>query len=322
VKKSILSKRRSIVSIVVPCYNEEEVLGETVEELTALLQRLIEKRMIDKSSFVLLVDDGSSDNTWELIGKSAQDASYIRGIRLSRNQGHQTALLAGMEYVKDDCDCLVTIDADLQQDVRAIEKFMERFYDGVDIVLGVREDRESDSFIKKSTALFFYKSLSLMGVKAIKNHADYRLLSKRAVNYLLDFQEANLFLRGMIPLLGFKQEIVYFQVKRRSAGQTKYTLRKMISFAIDGITSFSIAPLRMITVLGFMTFIASFMMSAYVLGITLFTNDAIPGWASTVLPIYFIGGIQILSLGIVGEYIGKIYKESKRRPKYFIENEV
>ena len=310
------------LALVLPVYNEEEVLLETISRLTVVLGDLILKNLISEDSFMIFVDDGSKDKTWELMEQSAQFNKFVKCIKLSRNQGHQNALLAGMEYVVDKCDCMISLDADLQQDENSIEDFLEKYLGGSEVVLGIRNDRKSDGFFKKMTALGFYNIMQAMGVNIVKNHADYRLLSNRANKSLMRFEEVNLFLRGMIPLVGFKTEFVYFDVKDRFAGKSKYTLSKMLGFAIDGITSFSIAPLRIISVIGFLVFFLSMVMGLYVFGAYLFTNNAVPGWASTVLPIYFIGGIQILSLGIIGEYIGKIYKETKKRPRYFIEKEI
>lgn len=307
------------LALVVPCYNEEEVLEVTYKSLQTIITLLIEKNKISKDSYIVFVDDGSSDKTWEIISTLHQQHVNVNGIKLSKNQGHQNALMAGMEYTIDKCDCLISIDADLQQDEKSIEDFVDKFALGAEIVLGVRNDRQTDNLFKKITALAFYNLMNIMGVNIIKNHADYRLVSNRVNKALIDFKEVNLFLRGLIPLVEYKTEYVYFDVKDRFAGESKYTIRKMLSFAIDGITSFSITPLRIISVLGFFIFLISFLMSLYVLGAVFLTNKALPGWASTVLPIYFLGGIQLLSLGIIGEYIGKIYKETKRRPRYFLE---
>jgi glycosyltransferase involved in cell wall biosynthesis len=311
-----------ILAIVTPCFNEAEVLPETVSKLHSVVDALITKKIISSDSFILFVDDGSWDKTWQIITKSSENFNRIKGIKLSRNQGHQNALIAGMHGVIDQCDCLISIDADLQQDENAISVFVQKYLDGVDVVLGIRNDRKSDSIFKRLTAIAFYKFMVFMGVNVIKNHADYRLLSNRANKALLDFHEVNLFLRGLIPLIGFKTDFVYFDVKERSSGESKYTLLKMISLAFDGITSFSIAPLRMISVLGALIFLVSLFMTMYILTTALFTDKAIPGWASTVLPIYFIGGVQLLSIGVLGEYIGKIYKETKKRPRYIVEKEV
>lgn len=307
------------LALVLPAYNEEEVLPETISRLTIVLDDLILKNQITDDSFMVFVDDGSKDKTWILIEGLSKVNKFVKGLKLSKNQGHQNALLAGMEYVTDKCDCMISLDADLQQDENSIQNFLEKYLEGSEVVLGIRNDRKSDGLFKKITALGFYKLMNVMGVNVVKNHADYRLLSSRANKSLMQFEEVNLFLRGMVPLVGFKIDYVYFDVKDRFAGESKYTLSKMLGFAIDGITSFSVTPLRIISVIGFLVFLLSVIMGLYVFSAYLFTNDAVPGWASTVLPIYFIGGVQILSLGVIGEYIGKIYKETKKRPRYFIE---
>lgn len=314
-------KRKPILALCVPCYNEHEVLPETIYKLSEVLRLLVVKSKVSPESFILFVDDGSVDGTWREIKDSAITHSCVKGIKLSRNQGHQNALLAGMEYLVNKCDCLISLDADLQQDENAIEEFVEKYTSGAEVVLGIRNDRESDSYFKKLTALTFYKILNLMGVRILKNHADFRLLSNRANKSLMEFTEVNLFLRGIVHLIGFKTDYVYFQVQERKYGESKYTFSKMVNFAMDGITSFSIVPLRVITVLGFIIFLVSLGMSAFILLSVLFTNKAIPGWASIVLPIYFIGGIQLLALGVIGEYIGRIFRETKRRPRYFLESE-
>ncbi len=309
------------LALVIPCYNEEGVLEETISRLTKILNNLIEKNKITTDSFILFVDDGSKDKTWEIIKSASKNNKFVRGIKLSKNQGHQNALWAGMEYVADKCDCLISLDADLQQDENKIEEFIDKFYRGADVVLGIRKDRRTDSFFKKITALIFYHMMRFLGVNILKNHADYRLLNNRANKAILKFSEVNLFLRGLVMEIGFKTDYVFFDVKERFAGKSKYSFKKMLNFAIDGITSFSIVPLRLISVLGIMIFMLSIIMSCYILYVALFTHKVVPGWASTVLPIYFLGGIQLLTLGIIGEYIGKIYKETKRRPRYFIEEE-
>ncbi len=308
----------SVLSIIVPCYNEEKVLNETKNRLLKVLVNLIAKEKISRSSFIVFIDDGSSDNTWNII-EAFSNSKYIKGIKLTRNQGHQNAILAGMEFVQDRCDCLVSIDADLQQDETKIEEFIDKYQSGGDVVLGVRKNRDNDSFFKKNTALVFYKFMKIIGVDIVQNHADYRLLSKQANKSLLQFKEVNLFLRGLIPLIGFNTKYVYFKRRKRYLGKSKYTLRKMITLSINGITSFSTFPLKIITFLGFSIFLFSIFFSLFILYVKIFTNNTIPGWSSTVLPIYFIGGIQLLSLGIIGEYIGKIYKETKKRPRYIIE---
>lgn len=308
------------LSIVVPCYNEEMVLKETTFQLLNLLNRLIAANKISQESRIYYVDDGSKDNTWNLIENIINENERVGGIKLSRNCGHQNALLAGLFTVPG--DAVISLDADLQDDVTAMEKMVDEHLKGAEIVYGVRDDRSTDSFLKRNTAQGFYKLLSIMGVKIIKNHADYRLLSRRAVDELKNFSEVNLFLRGIIPLLGLKSAIVYYKRGQRFAGETKYPLRRMLSFAWEGITSFSVAPLRMITVLGFIIFILTLLMSFGVVIVKIFSDNVVPGWASTVLPAYFLGGIQIFCIGILGEYISKVYKEVKNRPRYLIERTI
>tara|TARA_B100001093_G_scaffold96961_1_gene88924 strand:- start:6733 stop:7683 length:951 start_codon:yes stop_codon:yes gene_type:complete len=310
------------LALILPSYNEEDILPYSIDKLTALFNDLIENNKISADSYMLFVDDGSKDNTWSIIETSQLNNHFIKGLKLSKNQGHQNALLAGMEYVIDKCDCLISIDADLQQDENAIAKFIDKYIEGSEVVLGIRHDRHTDGFLKKITALAFYKLMSLMGLKVTKNHADYRLLSNRANKSLLSFKEVNLFLRGLISLIGYKTDFVYFDVKDRFAGETKYTLSKMLNFAIDGITSFSVVPLRIISIVGLVIFIFTLFMGFYVLFSYFLMDKTVPGWASTVLPIYFIGGVQIFSIGILGEYIGKTYTETKRRPRYIIEKEI
>ena len=309
----------SKLAIVVPCYNEELVLPETSNRLLSVLRDLIEKGKISSKSFILFVDDGSTDRTWSIIEELVNNNSFFKGIKLSRNVGHQIALIAGMEYVADKCDCVITIDADLQQDESVIEEFVDKYLDGYDIVLGIKKDRGSDKLFKKVTAIGFYKFMKLCGVNIVENHPDYRLLSRKALFSLLEFKESNIFLRGIITLLGYRTAYVYFNVKERFAGEPKYNIGKMLQLAIDGITSFTVVPLRIISFIGIAVFLLSLITSVYVVYLALFTNKTVPGWASTVLPVYFIGGIQLLSLGVIGEYIGKIYIETKRRPRYFIE---
>ena len=304
------------LDIVVPCFNEEEVIKETAKRLLEVLENLIKDKKID-SGEIFFVDDGSKDKTWELIKDLSNKHKPIRGIKLSRNRGHQNALLAGIFTATG--DAVITIDADLQDDVSAINQMVDKFLNGFEIVYGVRKKRETDTKFKRITAEGFYDIMKLLGVDIIHNHADYRLLSKRAIQELKNFKEVNLFLRGIIPLIGFKSSIVYYDRDKRFAGESKYPLKKMLGFALDGITSFSIYPLRLITAIGFIIFIISVLLSGWVLFIK-FTNSATVGWASTVLPIYFIGGIQLVSIGIVGEYVGKIYLETKARPKYIIED--
>ena len=317
IKKASLIKHMIELSIVVPCYNEEAVLPETIQRLTELLQHLMDKGKITSDSCVYYVDDGSRDRTWGLIETLAKTNSTVRGIKLSRNRGHQNALLAGLLTVKG--EVVISIDADLQDDLSAIEAMLDDYAAGYDIVYGVRGSRKTDTFFKSFTARSYYRLLSAMGVEIIYNHADYRLMSRRVIEALKEFGEVNLFLRGIIPQLGFSHTIVYYERADRFAGESKYPLKKMLSLAWQGITSFSDLPLRIITGLGLLVSLISFAVTIWAIWIRLFTEVAIPGWASTVLPIYFLGGIQLLCLGIIGEYLAKIYTETKRRPRYIIE---
>ncbi len=308
------------LSIVVPCYNEEEVLPETAKRLTGLLGRLQHSGKISENSKIYFVDDGSKDRTWEVIEALSGTYPAVHGLKLSRNRGHQNALLGGLFTAEG--DALVSIDADLQDDIDAIEEMVDAYHEGYDIVYGVRKARTTDTPFKRATAEGFYKLMHLMGVDIVFNHADFRLMSRRAVEELKQYPEVNLFLRAMVPLIGYPSTQVYYDRAERFAGESKYPLKKMLAFAWDGITSFSVVPLRLITATGFIIFIASILISLWAVGIKLFTDDAVPGWASTVLPIYFIGGIQVFSIGIVGEYIGKMYLETKRRPRFIIEKSV
>ncbi|WP_336524691.1 glycosyltransferase family 2 protein, partial [Helicobacter japonicus] len=279
---------------------------------------------IARESFICFVDDGSKDKTWEILkgisqNESTSEAIAVSAIKLSRNYGHQNALLAGLEYVADKCDCAISIDCDLQDDVGVIGEFVKKAKAGAEVIYGVRKSRHKDSVFKKYSALMFYRLMEIMGVKIIYNHADYRLLSARAIKSLLNFSEVNLFLRGIVPLLGFKTDVVEYDRLERFAGESKYPLKKMLSFAWNGITSFSVMPLRLVSVLGVMFFLLSIIFGCYALFVKLFTDGVVYGWASTIIPLCFFSGIQLLSLGVIGEYIGKIYTESKRRPRYFIE---
>ncbi len=305
------------LGIVVPCYNEEAVIDHTVVRLLQLLDALVEKGKVATDSRLYCVDDGSKDATWEKIERLHQTDPRVCGVKLAGNRGHQNALLAGLFTAEG--DALVSIDADLQDDIGVIEEMVDARHDGAEIVYGVRRERPSDSPFKKHTASLFYKLMALLGASVVYNHADYRLLSRRAVEALKKFREVNLFLRGMVPLIGLTSAVVYYDRAERFAGESKYPLRKMISFALDGITSFSIVPLRIISFIGFSIFFLTLILSAWALGVKLFGNSAVPGWTSTVLPVYFIGGIQILCLGVMGEYLGKIYREVKARPRYLIE---
>lgn len=310
-----------LLGIVLPCYNEEAILFDTHERLSLLMNELQKKGKIDSKSFLCFVDDGSHDKTWSIIENLQIKSNHVRGVKLSNNYGHQNALLAGLFSFKDEADCIITIDADLQDDESSIEQMIDQYREGFEIVYGVRKGRGSDSFFKKNTAIGFYKLIKKLGVNIIYNHADYRLASKRVIEELSKYSEVNLFLRGIFPLMGYKHTVVYYDRKERIAGETKYPFKKMLAFAIQGITSFSIKPLRIITVLGFVTFIISLLLIIYAIFSLIFLN-AVPGWASIVLPIYFIGGIQLLSIGIIGEYLGKIYHEVKRRPLYSIDKKI
>jgi len=304
------------IGIVVPCFNEEEVLAETSKRLTNLIEELVKDKQISETSKIWFVDDGSKDNTWNIIEGLTLENHHITGIKLSRNRGHQNALLAGLSTAEG--DALISIDADLQDDIQCIKEMVSEWKKGADIVYGVRKKRETDTAFKRITALGFYKIMGIMGVDVVYNHADFRLMSRSAVESLKEFKEVNLFLRGIIPLLGFKTANVYYDRHERFAGDSKYPLKKMIAFALNGITSFSVVPLRIITVLGFCVFALSALMSIWVFGVKILSDEAIPGWASTVLPTYFIGGIQILCIGVIGEYLGRIYNETKARPRYFV----
>lgn len=308
----------NILAIVVPCYNEEEAFPFSSKSLTEVLENLIKSGKIDKKSYILFVDDGSKDKTWELIENETTKNPLVRGLKLSGNVGHQNALLAGLLTANKDSDITVSIDADLQDDVNAIEKMVDAYLDGADIVFGVRSDRSSDSAFKRITAQGFYKLMSAMGVKSVYNHADFRLMSHRAVEALSGYEERNLFLRGIVPLIGFKTENVYYERSKRVAGESKYPLKKMLKFAFDGITSFSIKPISLITTLGIIIIICSIAALVYSL-ISYFTGNAEPGWASLIISIWFLGGVQLAAIGLVGQYVGKIYVESKKRPRYNIE---
>ena len=304
--------------IVVPCYNEQEVLPETSKRLKKKMTDLIEKGIVDSESRIMFVDDGSRDQTWSLISELAKEDAIFAGVKLSRNQGHQNALLAGLMTAKQYADCVISMDADLQDDIDAVDAFLQKFAEGNDVVYGVRSSRKTDSAFKRITAQGFYKFMKLLGVDIVYNHADYRLMSKRALDALEEFTEANLFLRGIVPLVGFKWDIVEYERHERFAGKSKYPLKKMLAFAFDGITSFSVRPIRLITGCGCLIFLAS-LISLVVLLIMKLAGQTVQGWTTLMASIWLIGGIQLLSLGVIGEYVGKIYKETKRRPHYIIE---
>jgi polyisoprenyl-phosphate glycosyltransferase len=308
------------LQIVVPCYNEQEVLPEAADQLDALLSRLVESEKISNDSRITFIDDGSRDGTWALIEREATARPQIAGIKLSRNRGHQNALLAGMMTV--DGDAVITIDADLQDDINAIERMVDKYLEGYDIVYGVRADRSKDSKFKRSSANSFYRLLALFGLEMVPNHADFRLMSRRVIEALREYREVNLYLRGIVPLIGFSSTTVEYDRKERLAGTPKYTVKQMVRLALDGITSFSTVPLQVITMIGFVVFAGSMMISGWVLWVKFFTSRSVPGWASTVLPMYFLGGVQLLCLGVIGEYLGRIYSEVKSRPRYFIDRMV
>lgn len=308
------------LGIVVPCYNEEQVLQETTRRLLTLLDRLISSGKVGEDSCIYYVDDGSRDATWVLIETLAQESQRIGGLKLSRNRGHQNALLAGLYSVPG--DAIVSIDADLQDEVDAIERMVDECINGADIVYGVRNKRTTDTYFKRETAQVFYRMMGLLGVEVIYNHADFRLMTRRALEALQDYREVNLFLRGIVPLIGLPSAQVAYTRGARAAGESKYPLRRMLSLAWEGVTSFSVIPLRVVTVFGAVIFALTVLMSLYVVSIRLFTDQALPGWASTVLPIYLLGGVQILAIGILGEYLGKVYREVKARPRYTIEKRI
>lgn len=308
------------LTIVVPCHNEEAVLPETSKRLLALLGSLHEQGRVAAASQVVFVDDGSRDSTWTLIEALAASEPQIRGIKLSRNYGHQNALLAGLMTVEG--DVVISVDADLQDDLSVIGNMISAHDEGVDIVYGVRSTRDVDSLFKRLSAVMYYKLLNWMGVDVVFNHADYRLMSRRSLEALKEYSEVNLFLRGLVPTLGFPSSIVSYERHERFAGESKYPLHKMLGLAIDGVTSFSAFPLRLIAGLGVLVFLVSMGFSVWVLWTRIFTDDAIPGWASSVLPMYLLGGIQLFSIGVLGEYISKVYMETKRRPRYIIEKSV
>lgn len=310
-----------VIGIIAPCHNEAAVLPEVFIRLHNALASMMAAGSVDQSSFIAFVDDGSSDGSWQLIEEAATAFAPIKGLKLASNVGHQKALFAGLITFMDDADALVSIDADLQDDVRAIEEMVAGFRSGHDVVYAVRRNRSSDTVFKRTTADWFYRMMKGMNANTVYNHADYRLCSKRVLQSLAQFGEVNLFLRGIIPSIGFKSTVVFYDRQPRFAGTSKYSLYKMLAFAWNGITSFSNFPLKLVTIIGFAVFIACLCMSGYAL-LSLYHNHVVPGWVSTVLPMYFLGGIQLFCVGILGEYIGKIYMEVKKRPRYFIDKRV
>lgn len=307
--------KEPVLAIITPCFNEEEVIEKSYSELSSVLKTLIEQKKISSDSYICFVDDGSNDKTWELISEVSKNKD-AKGLKLSKDFGHQAALLAGLTQCE--ADIFVTIDADLQDDTNTIFEMVDKYLEGNEIVYGVRSDRSSDNFLKRHVSQFYYKLAQFLGVNGIYNHADFRLMSKKIVNILKKLKECNVYLRGLIPSLGFKSTCVYFSRKKRIAGKAKYNFFSLSALAIDGITSFSVKPLRLITALGFICFFVAILMSIYSI-ISYFSENIISGWTSLFISIYFLGGIQLLSVGIIGEYIGKIYKETKQRPKFIIE---
>lgn len=309
-----------ILYIVVPCYNEQEVLPETAKQLKGTMQTLIQEGKVSKASKILFVNDGSKDQTWRLIKiLHEQEPDCFSGINLSHNRGHQNALLAGLMCVKDICDMAISMDADLQDDIGAVNQMVDCYLEGSDIVYGVRSKRQTDSIFKRFTAEGFYKVMNLLGANTVYNHADYRLMSRRALEGLAEFQEVNLFLRGIIPMIGYHTDVVYYERRERFAGESKYPLKKMLAFAFEGITSLSTKPIRCITGMGIGVVAVSFVMLVYSV-VRYFQGQTVPGWSSIMVSIWFLGGLLLLSTGIVGEYIGKIYLETKARPRYIIES--
>jgi glycosyltransferase involved in cell wall biosynthesis len=308
------------LAIVAPCYNEDAVLRETCDRLIALLDRLRAARRIAPGSRIYFVDDGSTDGTWRLVCEFVRAGLPVTGIKLSANRGHQNALLAGLLCAEG--DAVVSIDADLQDDLDAVEAMIGRFEEGCDVVYGVRKDRGADSPAKRIGASCFYRLMAVLGARTIHDHADFRLMSRRAVEALREFREANLFLRGIVPSIGFRSATVEYDRAPRRAGRSKYSLRRMLALAVDGITSFSVAPLRLISLVGIVVFAGAMAVTLWALWASLFTDRTVPGWASVVLPMYFLGGVQLFALGVMGEYLGKIYTETKARPRFIIEETI
>lgn len=310
--------KSNTVWLVIPCYNEQEVLPETSKQLKDIMHGLMAEGKISRQSRIAFVNDGSKDMTWNIISQLHEEDHIFTGINLAHNRGHQNALLAGLMTAKDYADAAISLDADLQDDVGAIGQFIDKFLEGKDIVYGVRSTRATDTVFKRSTAHAFYKVMKFMGADTLEDHADYRLMSKRALEGLAQFKEVNLFLRGIVPMIGYETDVVYYERHERFAGESKYPLKKMVSFAVDGITSCSVKPIRMITTIGMLVFSISILMLIYFL-VVWFMGKVVAGWTSIVISLWGIGGIILLSLGIIGEYIGKIYMEVKERPRFIIE---
>ncbi len=308
----------SILYLVVPCYNEEEVIDETAKRLSEIFLKMKKENNISEKSRIVFVDDGSKDKTWDKISKICSDYEDFEGLKLTHNRGHQNAVYGGLMYVKDYCDCAISIDADLQDDINVLPEFVEKFKQGCEVVYGVRKERKTDSFFKKTTAQGFYKVMNLLGTDVVYNHADYRLMSKKVLEALDEYKEVNLFLRGLLPMIGYRSDYVYYDRNERFAGESKYPLKKMISFAVEGISSFSVKPLKIISGFGIIISLMSVLGLAYAF-ISYFTNQAVSGWTAIVASIWLLGGIQLLCLGVVGTYIGKIYSEVKGRPRFRIE---
>ena len=311
-------EKDQILYLVIPCYNEQEVLPETAKRLLEKMTSLIDRGMISRESKIMFVNDGSKDRTWEMIEKLHDSNPIYLGVKLSRNRGHQNALLGGLMTAKEYADMVISMDADLQDDIDVVDQFVEKYYEGCEIVYGVRSARDTDTFFKKYTAEGFYKIINMMGGEVIPNHADYRLMSRRALEELENYKEVNLFLRGIVPMIGFKTDVVTYERHKRFAGESKYPLKKMLALAVDGITSLSIKPIRFIVFLGMLIFVCSIAMLIYSLVQHFLGNTSI-GWTSLIVSIWAIGGLQLLAIGVIGEYIGKIYLETKERPKYIIE---
>ena len=307
-----------VIDLVIPCYNEEEVLKEISSRLYEKMGRLIGNKIVSDESKIVFIDDGSSDKTWSIIEALTKESSMFSGVKLSRNRGHQNALIAGLMTIRDHCDAIISLDADLQDDINVIDEFIEKYYEDCDVVYGVRSERKTDTAFKRNTAKLFYKLMKGLGVDIVYNHADYRLMSKKALYALGEFKEVNLFLRGIVPLVGFKSDTVIYERKERFAGESKYPLKKMLAFAFEGITSFSVKPIRLVLTIGILMFITSLLSLMYFLVIWL-NGKAVAGWTTIVISIWMIGGIQLLCLGIIGEYVGKIYTETKRRPRFILD---
>lgn len=313
-----MSKGKTLY-MVVPCYNEELVLDETTRQLVQKLESLMERGMISRESRILYVNDGSKDQTWPIIARLHEENEIVSGLNLSRNRGHQNAVLAGLMYAREHSDVAISMDADLQDDINAIDEMVDKFNNGIDVVYGVRSSRKKDTFFKKFTAEGFYKIMKWMGVDIVFNHADFRLMSKRVLNQLDQYREVNLFLRGILPLIGYPSDTVYYERQERFAGESKYPLKKMLSFALDGITSFSVKPIRFIMSLGLFIFIVSIGILIYSL-VRYFMGETVLGWSSLMVSVWALGGLQLLAVGVIGEYIGKMYLETKGRPRFAVQD--